>query len=162
MNERESQRKKHVLFARSESGERKASLWVHRIKRKAALSWQSFRRQETLGLVGASGAANESKPKTDQGSLPAADRRRAEGWNAKCYRGSKRGQAVTIERLSLSIPSHTGKRSNGKARPCPFGSWSIAHIQTSDWERGNAHEAPAREGLPGRMPMGADFPKSAG
>ncbi|KAH0655369.1 hypothetical protein KY285_030251 [Solanum tuberosum] len=45
-------------------------LWVHRIKRKAALSWQSFRWQETLGLVGAS-ERNESKPKTDQGSLPA-------------------------------------------------------------------------------------------
>ncbi|KAH0731026.1 hypothetical protein KY290_002056 [Solanum tuberosum] len=45
-------------------------LWVHRIKRKAALSWQSFRRQETLGLVGAS-ERNESKPKTDQGSLQA-------------------------------------------------------------------------------------------
>nr|UEK25624.1 ribosomal protein L2 [Humulus lupulus] len=45
-------------------------LWAHRIKRKAALSWQSFRRQETLGLVGAA-EHNESKPKTDQGSLPA-------------------------------------------------------------------------------------------
>ena len=45
-------------------------LWAHRIKRKAALSWQSFRRQETLGLVGAS-EHNESKPKMDQGSLPA-------------------------------------------------------------------------------------------
>lgn len=45
-------------------------LWAHRIKRKAALSWQSFRRQETLGLVGAD-EHNESKPKTDQGSLPA-------------------------------------------------------------------------------------------
>ncbi|PHT36572.1 hypothetical protein CQW23_24272 [Capsicum baccatum] len=44
--------------------------WVHRIKRKAALSWQSFRWQDTLGLVGAS-ERNESKPKTDQGSLPA-------------------------------------------------------------------------------------------
>nr|WAL04622.1 ribosomal protein L2 [Anemone patens]WAL04654.1 ribosomal protein L2 [Anemone patens]WAL04687.1 ribosomal protein L2 [Anemone patens]WAL04720.1 ribosomal protein L2 [Anemone patens]WAL04753.1 ribosomal protein L2 [Anemone patens] len=42
-------------------------LWAHRIKRKAALSW---RRQETLGLVGAA-EHNESKPKTDQGSLPA-------------------------------------------------------------------------------------------
>ncbi|KAK6923610.1 Ribosomal Proteins L2, RNA binding domain [Dillenia turbinata] len=41
-------------------------LWAHRIKRKAALSW----RQETLGLVGAA-EHNESKPKTDQGSLPA-------------------------------------------------------------------------------------------
>nr|QGX42486.1 ribosomal protein L2 [Ligustrum quihoui]UOL65239.1 ribosomal protein subunit L2 [Ligustrum ovalifolium]UZO68530.1 ribosomal protein L2 [Ligustrum japonicum] len=39
-------------------------LWAHRIKGKAALSWQ--RRQETLGLVGAS-EHNESKPKTDQG-----------------------------------------------------------------------------------------------
>ncbi|PHT70817.1 60S ribosomal protein L2, mitochondrial [Capsicum annuum] len=44
--------------------------WVHRIKRKAALSWQSFRWQETLGLIGAS-ERNESKPKIDQGSLPA-------------------------------------------------------------------------------------------
>nr|YP_010417374.1 ribosomal protein L2 [Salix wilsonii]USF11929.1 ribosomal protein L2 [Salix wilsonii] len=43
-------------------------LWAHRIKRKAALSWH--RRQETLRLVGAS-EHNESKPKTDQGSLPA-------------------------------------------------------------------------------------------
>lgn len=45
-------------------------LWAHRIKRKAALSWQSFRRQDTLGLVGTA-EHNESKPKTDQGSLPA-------------------------------------------------------------------------------------------
>ncbi len=44
-------------------------LWAHRIKRKAALSWQSFRRQETLGLVGGA-EHNESKPETDQGSLP--------------------------------------------------------------------------------------------
>lgn len=44
-------------------------LWAHRIKRKAALSWQSFRRQETDGLVGAS-EHNESKPKMYQGSLP--------------------------------------------------------------------------------------------
>ena len=44
-------------------------LWAHRIKRKAALSWRSFRRQDTLGLVGAA-EHNESKPKTDQGSLP--------------------------------------------------------------------------------------------
>nr|WLE73518.1 ribosomal protein L2 [Thonningia sanguinea] len=44
--------------------------WAHRIKRKAALSWQSFRRQDTLGLVGAA-EHNESNPKkTDQGSLP--------------------------------------------------------------------------------------------
>ena len=43
-------------------------LWAHRIKRKAALSWQSFRRQDTLGLVGAA-EHNESKPKADQGSL---------------------------------------------------------------------------------------------
>ncbi|KAK4374979.1 hypothetical protein RND71_005656 [Anisodus tanguticus] len=45
-------------------------LWVHRIKRKAALSWQSFKRKETLGLVGAS-ERNESKTKMDQCSLPA-------------------------------------------------------------------------------------------
>ncbi|KAK9986352.1 hypothetical protein SO802_031303 [Lithocarpus litseifolius] len=53
--------------------------------------------------------------------------------HTSCYHGSKRGQAVTIERLLLDIPSHTGKE-------------------------GNAHEAPAeREGLPGRMPMGVGF-----
>ncbi|PHU04532.1 60S ribosomal protein L2, mitochondrial [Capsicum chinense] len=39
------------------------------IKHKAAFSWQCFRWQETLGLVGAS-EHNESKPKTNQGSLP--------------------------------------------------------------------------------------------
>lgn len=43
-------------------------LWAHRIKRQAALSWQSLRQQETLGLVGAA-EHNESKPKADQGSL---------------------------------------------------------------------------------------------
>ncbi|XP_020518774.1 uncharacterized protein LOC110006689 [Amborella trichopoda] len=45
-------------------------LWAHWIKHKAALSWQSSRQQETLGLVGAV-EHNESKPKVDQGSLPA-------------------------------------------------------------------------------------------
>ncbi|KAJ0030785.1 hypothetical protein Pint_13939 [Pistacia integerrima] len=45
-------------------------LWAHRIKPKAALSWQSFRRQDTLGFVGAA-EHNESKAKTDQGSLHA-------------------------------------------------------------------------------------------
>ncbi|PKU60448.1 60S ribosomal protein L2, mitochondrial [Dendrobium catenatum] len=45
-------------------------LWAHRIKRQAALSWQSLRQQENLGLVGAA-EHNESKPKADQGSLPA-------------------------------------------------------------------------------------------
>nr|QKI31999.1 ribosomal protein L2 [Ombrophytum subterraneum] len=45
-------------------------LWAHRIKRKAALSWQIFRWQYTLGLVGAA-EHNESKPKTDRGRLPA-------------------------------------------------------------------------------------------
>nr|QKO27839.1 ribosomal protein L2 [Petrosavia sakuraii] len=43
-------------------------LWAHRIKRQAALSWESLRQQETLGLVGAA-EHNESKPKADQGSL---------------------------------------------------------------------------------------------
>jgi hypothetical protein len=43
--------------------------WAHRIKRKAAFSWQSVGRQD-IGLVGAA-EHNESKPKTDQGSLPA-------------------------------------------------------------------------------------------
>ncbi|PHU23327.1 hypothetical protein BC332_08434 [Capsicum chinense] len=41
-----------------------------RIKRKATLSWQSFKRQETLRLVRAS-RRYKSEPKTDQGSLSA-------------------------------------------------------------------------------------------
>ncbi|YP_003587363.1 ribosomal protein L2 (mitochondrion) [Cucurbita pepo] len=45
-------------------------LWAHRMKRKAALDWQSFRRQETDGLVGGA-EHNESKPETDPASLPA-------------------------------------------------------------------------------------------
>nr|XP_018677058.1 PREDICTED: uncharacterized protein LOC103973621 [Musa acuminata subsp. malaccensis] len=45
-------------------------IWAHRIKRKGALSWQSLRQQERLGLVEAA-EHNESKPKTDQGSLQA-------------------------------------------------------------------------------------------
>nr|BCT43253.1 ribosomal protein L2 [Musa beccarii] len=45
-------------------------IWAHRIKRKGALSWHSFRQQERLGLVEAA-EHNESNPKTDQGSLPA-------------------------------------------------------------------------------------------
>ncbi|PHT32280.1 60S ribosomal protein L2, mitochondrial [Capsicum baccatum] len=45
-------------------------LRVRRIKRKAVLSWKSFRWQETLGLVGDS-TCNKLKPKMDQGSLPA-------------------------------------------------------------------------------------------
>ncbi|XVE54472.1 hypothetical protein DITRI_Ditri03aG0084000 [Diplodiscus trichospermus] len=43
-----------------------STLWAHRIKRKAALSWQSFWRQDTLGLAGAA-EHNESMSKTDQG-----------------------------------------------------------------------------------------------
>nr|YP_010838095.1 ribosomal protein L2 [Apostasia shenzhenica]WGF19830.1 ribosomal protein L2 [Apostasia shenzhenica] len=50
-------------------------LWAHRIKRKAALSW---RQQANLGLVGAA-EHNESKPKADQGSLPAKLTNRGEG-----------------------------------------------------------------------------------
>lgn len=46
-----------------------SSFWAHRIKPKAALSWQGFRRQDTLGIVGAA-EHNKSKPKTDR-SLPA-------------------------------------------------------------------------------------------
>lgn len=46
-----------------------SSFWAHRIKPKAALSWQGFRRQDHLGIVGAA-EHNTSKPKTDR-SLPA-------------------------------------------------------------------------------------------
>ncbi|PHU04911.1 60S ribosomal protein L2, mitochondrial [Capsicum chinense] len=94
-------------------------LWVHRIKRKAALSWQIFRWQETLWLVVAS-ERNESKPKMDQGSLPAKT----------IGKGLKDGTRK-VDRAPVL-------------------------------ERGNIHEAPAkREGLPGRMPMGAGFFKKA-
>ncbi|CAL9138262.1 unnamed protein product, partial (mitochondrion) [Musa textilis] len=63
--------------------------------------------------------------------------------HTRSNRGSNRGKAVTIDRLSLSIPSHTGRELTSK------------HLIG---ERGNAHEAPAeREGLPGRMRMGAGF-----
>ncbi|KAL7174753.1 hypothetical protein ACSBR1_043931 (mitochondrion) [Camellia fascicularis] len=83
---------------------------------------KSFRRQETLGLVGAA-EHNESKPKTDQGSLPAKP----------IGEGPKDG-TCKVDRA----PVLTSKHLIG--------------------ERGNAHEAPAeREGLPGRMPMGAGF-----
>ncbi|KAL6531997.1 hypothetical protein OROGR_013967 [Orobanche gracilis] len=44
-----------------------SSLWDHRIKRKAAVSWHSFSRQERLGLVGASDH-KEFKPKTGTSS----------------------------------------------------------------------------------------------
>uniref|UniRef100_K4CD64 Uncharacterized protein n=1 Tax=Solanum lycopersicum TaxID=4081 RepID=K4CD64_SOLLC len=60
-------------------------------------------------------------------------------YHTRFYRGSNRSQAVTIERLSLSIPSHTEK--------------------DVKWQgKGKDHEAPAeREGLLCRMPMGAGF-----
>ncbi|WZY72793.1 hypothetical protein YC2023_005033 [Brassica napus] len=58
------------LFCCGPKVENDSIIWAHRIKGKAELSWQSFRRQDTLGLVGAAGH-NKSKPKTDQGSLPA-------------------------------------------------------------------------------------------
>ncbi|KAE8718194.1 60S ribosomal protein L2 [Hibiscus syriacus] len=48
-------------------------LWTHRIKRKAALSWQSISQQDTLGPVGAT-EHNESKPKTEGKPIVEADR----------------------------------------------------------------------------------------
>nr|BCT43014.1 ribosomal protein L2 [Musa velutina] len=48
-------------------------IWAHRIKRQGALSWQSLRQQERLGLVEAA-EHNDPYwllPKTDQGLLPA-------------------------------------------------------------------------------------------
>ncbi|CAN6888534.1 unnamed protein product [Brassica oleracea] len=127
-------------------------LWAHRIKGKAGLSSQSFRRQDTLGLVGAAGH-NKSKPKTDQGSLPA----KPIGERAKQLK-ALRGFRAKDGACKVDLTRE--ERSNGKAIR-PFGSSrSIAHIQISYLigERGNTHEAPAeREGLPGRMPMGAGF-----
>lgn len=74
-------------------------LWAHRIKRKAALSWQSFRRQEILGLVGAS-SHNESKPKTDQGQLHSAKAIDEGPKNGTCkalnYRKEKRAPVTYI------------------------------------------------------------------
>ncbi|PHT80661.1 hypothetical protein T459_13676 [Capsicum annuum] len=67
---RKKVKKKHVLSLRDPKVDTHSILWVHRIKRKAALSWQSFRWQETLGLVGAF-ERNKLKPKMDQGSFPA-------------------------------------------------------------------------------------------
>ncbi|KAH0446751.1 hypothetical protein IEQ34_024421 [Dendrobium chrysotoxum] len=108
--------KKTFSLCEIRKGRTHCVLWAHRIKRQAALSWQSLRQQENLGLVGAA-EHNESKPKADQGSLPA----------------TKNG-ACKVDRA----PVLTSKHLIG--------------------ERGNAHEAPAeREGLPGRMPMGAGF-----
>lgn len=68
---------------------------------------------------------------------------------------------MTIERLSLSIPSHTGREVKWQEGHTPV--WLLAEYSSHPniyliGERGNAHEAPAeREGLPGRMPMGAGF-----
>nr|VDD29740.1 unnamed protein product [Brassica oleracea] len=98
-------------------------LWAHRIKGKAGLSWQSFRRQDTLGLVGAAGH-NKSKPKTDQGSLPAKPIK-LKGLKQLKARGLGKDGACKVDRE----PSRE-ERSNGKAIR-PFGSRSIAHIQIS-------------------------------
>nr|BDI00278.1 ribosomal protein L2 [Dendrobium brymerianum] len=62
--------KKTFSLCEIRKGRTHCVLWAHRIKRQAALSWQSLRQQENLGLVGAA-EHNESKPKADQGSLPA-------------------------------------------------------------------------------------------
>ncbi|GAV72795.1 Ribosomal_L2 domain-containing protein [Cephalotus follicularis] len=43
-------------------------IWAHRIKRKAAVSWQSFSQQDTFGFIGAA-EHNKMKPKADQGNL---------------------------------------------------------------------------------------------
>ncbi|CAA7395026.1 unnamed protein product [Spirodela intermedia] len=41
-------------------------IWIHRMKRKAAISWQSLRKHSTLAAAGAP-ACEESKPKVDRG-----------------------------------------------------------------------------------------------
>ncbi|CAA6658740.1 unnamed protein product [Spirodela intermedia] len=40
-------------------------IWIHRMKRKAAISWQSLRKHSTLAAAGAP-ACEESKPKVDR------------------------------------------------------------------------------------------------
>ncbi|KAA0051145.1 ribosomal protein L2 [Cucumis melo var. makuwa] len=80
--------------------------------------------------------------------------------HTRCYHGSKRGQTMTIERFSLSIPSHTGRKVKWQGH-MPV--WLIAeyslHLNKNligEW--GKTREALAeREGLPGYMPMGAGF-----
>uniref|UniRef100_A0A1D1Z3M2 60S ribosomal protein L2, mitochondrial n=1 Tax=Anthurium amnicola TaxID=1678845 RepID=A0A1D1Z3M2_9ARAE len=42
-------------------------IWAHRIKRKAAISWQSLRHHSTLGMVG-SARHDEAGPKVDRGT----------------------------------------------------------------------------------------------
>jgi len=73
--------------------------------------------------------------------------------HTRSYRGSKRGQAVTIDRLSLSIPSHTGREVSlqGSKAISPCGSSrSIAHIQTSDWGTGQRPWSSGRKGRSAR------------
>ncbi|KAK8572938.1 hypothetical protein V6N12_028978 [Hibiscus sabdariffa] len=75
-------------------------LWAHRIKHKAALSWQSFRQQDTLGLVGAA-EHNESKSKTDQ-----AKKGRVEGGSQLARAAgtvAKIMKEATLSTLSLKL-----------------------------------------------------------
>ncbi|KAG7530625.1 Ribosomal Proteins L2 RNA binding domain (mitochondrion) [Arabidopsis thaliana x Arabidopsis arenosa] len=92
-------------------------------------------------------------PKTDQGNLPA----KPIGERAKQLKALR---GLRAKDGACKVDLTREERSNGKAIR-PFGSSrSIAHIQISYLigERGNTHEAPTeREGLPGRMPMGAGF-----
>ncbi|KAF8094891.1 hypothetical protein N665_0350s0006 [Sinapis alba] len=112
-------------------------LWEYRIKGKAGLSWQTFRRQDTLGLVGAAGH-NKSKPKTDQGSLPAYPI----GETTKQFKAL---WGLRAKDRACKVDLTREERSNGKAIRSFGSSRSIAHIQISYLigERGNTHEAPA-------------------
>ncbi|KAH0446077.1 hypothetical protein IEQ34_025092 [Dendrobium chrysotoxum] len=76
-NERETHRKKTFSSLRDPKGGERIAFSGHigsNVKQR--LSWQSLRQQENLGLVGAA-ELNESKPKADQGSLPATKMERA-------------------------------------------------------------------------------------
>lgn len=50
--------------------------------------------------------------------------------HTRCYHGSKRGQAVTIERLSLGIPSHTGREVSQMARQGHTPVWLLAEYSS--------------------------------
>lgn len=49
----------------------RSSIWAHRMKRKAAVSWQSFKWRDTLGFVGVADS-NDSKTGSNHVSLPSS------------------------------------------------------------------------------------------
>ncbi|MCD9560766.1 hypothetical protein HAX54_019557 [Datura stramonium] len=123
---------------------------------------ESLKRKETLGLVGAS-ERNKSKSKTDQGSFPTkpigeglkdGTCKGIEGGtnvnecklhcpnmivanNIRCYRGSKRGQAVTIEREWGNAYEAPAEREGLPGRmPMGVGFFKKARADLETWNLG--------------------------